>query len=101
MLLLEYNWRKEVLESEVPVLVHFWGPGCPPCRAMEPYIETLANDFKVCKANTAKNHALAAHYGVSAVPTLMIFQEGEVVFRHVGLLSEAELRSEMEKVSQT
>jgi thioredoxin 1 len=55
MLLHEFNWKKEVLQASEPVLVDFWASWCPPCRAMNPTIETLARDFKVCKVPGGRN----------------------------------------------
>jgi len=100
MLLHEFNWKKEVLQASEPVLVDFWASCCPPCRAMNPTIEALAKDFKVCKVNVDTNQELAAHYGISSIPALLIFKGGTIAARHVGVTPEATLRAEMQKVSQ-
>jgi thioredoxin 1 len=99
MLLHEFNWKKEVLQTSEPVLVDFWASWCPPCRAMNPTIEALASDFKVCKVNVDKNQALASHYGISSIPALLIFKEGKIAARHVGVTSEASLRAKMQRLS--
>jgi thioredoxin 1 len=98
MLLHKFNWKKEVLEASEPVLVDFWASWCPPCRAMNPSIEALAEDFKVCKVNIDTNQELAARYDVSSVPTLLIFKGGQIVARHVGVTPEATLRAELQKL---
>ena len=98
MLLHEFNWKREVLESTEPVLVDFWASWCPPCRAMNPVIESLARDYKVCKVNLDTNQALAARYNVSSIPVLMIFKDGEVAAHHLGITPEATLRGELQKL---
>ncbi len=100
MLLHGFNWKKEVLQAGEPVLVEFWASWCPPCRAMNPTIEALGRDFKVCKVNVDTNQQLAGHYGISSIPALLIFKEGRVVARHVGITPEVTLRVEMQRLSQ-
>ena len=101
MLLHEFNWKKEVIQSTEPVLVDFWASWCSPCRAMNPTIEALARDFKVCKVNVDNNQALAAHYDISSIPALLIFKDGQIAARHVGIVPEATLRAEMGRLSGT
>ena len=99
MLLTEYNWKREVLQSSEPVLVDFWAAWCGPCRAMNPTLEGLARDYKVCKVNVDTNQELAAHYNISSIPALMIFKDGRIVARHLGVTPEATLRAELEQAS--
>jgi thioredoxin len=98
MLLEEFNWKTEVLESAEPVLADFWAPWCSPCRAMEPTVEALARDFKVCKVNVDKNQQLAARYGISSIPALLIFHGGQIVARHLGVTPEGTLRAELQRL---
>jgi thioredoxin 1 len=99
MLLHEFNWKKEVIQSTEPVLVDFWADWCPPCRAMNPVIESLAMEFKVCKVNVDTNQELAAHHNISSIPALLIFKNGKVAGQHVGVTSEQVLRAEMQRMN--
>ncbi len=100
MLLHEFNCKKEVLQSDEPVLVDFWASWCPPCRAMNPSIEALAKDFKVCKVNVDTNQELASHYGISSIPALLIFKDGRLAARHVGVTPEATLRADLQRLNR-
>jgi|SRR5579864_2095105 len=98
MLLHEFNWKKEVLQSTEAVLVDFWASWCPPCRTMNPTIEALASEFKVCKVNVDTNQELAARYGISSIPALLIFKEGKIAAQLVGVTPESTLRAELQKL---
>jgi thioredoxin 1 len=82
------NFQKDVLESTVPVLVDFWSPRCAPCRRIAPVLDEIAAEagdrFRVGKVNAWEEQALASHYRISAVPTLLVFKGGAVIQTLVG-----------------
>jgi thioredoxin 1 len=99
VLLEEFNFKRDVLESSEPVLVDFWAEWCGPCRMMAPTLEALARDFKVCKVNVDKNQKLAGRYNVSSIPALLIFKNGQIATQHLGVTSESVLRADLMKLS--
>ncbi|HEK25016.1 MAG: thioredoxin [Hydrogenobaculum sp.] len=94
--LTDANWESEVINSSVPVLVDFWAPWCGPCRIIAPVVEKLAGEFagqiKVGKLNTDDNPGVSMRYGIRAIPTIMMFKNGEVVDTRVGVQPEDSLR---------
>jgi thioredoxin 1 len=94
--LTDANWESEVINSSVPVLVDFWAPWCGPCRIIAPVVEKLASEFagqiKVGKLNTDDNPGVSMRYGIRAIPTIMMFKNGEVVDTRVGVQPEDSLR---------
>lgn len=94
--LTDANWESEVTNSPVPVVVDFWAPWCGPCRIISPVVEKLSNEFngqvKVGKLNTDENPGVSMRYGIRAIPTIMVFKNGEVVDTRVGVQPEDSLR---------
>ena len=81
------NFKEEVLESDKKVLVDFWAPWCGPCRMVSPIVEEIAEEnaaIKVAKINIDEQPQLASQYGVMSIPTLMLFENGDVVDKAVG-----------------
>jgi len=88
------NFEAEVINSEKPVLVDFWAPWCGPCQSVLPLVDEIAeerSDYKVCKINVDKEMKLARQFKVMSIPTLAVFEGGNMVKRTSGALSKAEI----------
>lgn len=83
------NFKKEVLESSEPVLIDFWATWCGPCRMIAPIVEQIADEqagaLKVGKINVDEEPQLAAQFGVMSIPTLVLFKDGQMVGKSIGV----------------
>jgi thioredoxin 1 len=96
------NWKSEVLDSSIPVVVDFWAPWCGPCRTLGPTIEKIANEYdgrvKVGKMNTDENLETPGSLRITAIPTVLVFQQGREVDRLVGVNPETKFKAALEKL---
>jgi thioredoxin 1 len=98
--LTDENFEAEVLQSPTPVLVDFWAEWCMPCRMIAPAIEELAVEYqgkaKVGKVDTDSNRDISLKFGISAIPTVMVFKGGTIVKRFVGVQSKRDIAAALD-----
>lgn len=98
----ESNFKEEVLDSSLPVLVDMWAPWCMPCKMIAPAVEKIANDnidkLKVCKLNVDNNQNLAVRYNIQGIPALLIFKNGKEAERIVGAVPPQAIQSKLDNI---
>lgn len=94
------NFDTEVIKSDQPVLVDFWAEWCQPCRMLGPTIDKLANDYvgkvKVGKVDCDQSRKVAGQYGINSIPTVLVFKNGQIVNRFVGLKREQDFKTALD-----
>ena len=93
------NFDEQVIKSDLPVLVDFWAEWCSPCHIVAPVVEEILRDhegeLKVCKLNVDEGPKVSSRYGIRAIPTIMVFKNGEVVEQIVGVVSKETLEAKI------
>ena len=100
--LTDADFDNTVHNSDVPVLVDFWAPWCGPCKMIAPIIEEIAEEYadkaKICKLDTDEARDSAMEFGISAIPTIILFKDGQVQKKWVGLTSKKDLAEAIDEL---
>ena len=99
--LTDSSFEKEVLQTNVPVLVDFWAPWCGPCRMIAPILDEISKEYgekvKIAKLNTDEHQGAAARFKIAAIPTLLFFKNGKVIDQMVGVHSKNEIKKRLDQ----
>jgi thioredoxin 1 len=93
------NFDSAVSDASVPVVVDFWAPWCGPCKAIAPILDELAEELgdsvKICKVNVDNNSDIAGKFEIRAIPTILLFKDGQVAENIVGLVTKEDLKAKL------
>jgi len=100
--LTDATFDQTIHNSDVPVLVDFWAPWCGPCKMIAPLMKEIADEYadkaKICKLNTDDARDSAMEFGISAIPTIILFKDGQVQKKWVGLTSKKDLAAAIDEL---
>jgi thioredoxin 1 len=100
--LTDATFDETVNSSDVPVLVDFWAPWCGPCKMIAPIVEEIAGEYgekaKICKVNTDDHREAAVEYAINAIPTVILFNNGQIAKKWVGLTTKKDITAEIDQL---
>jgi thioredoxin 1 len=101
--LTDADFDATINNTDVPVLVDFWAPWCMPCKMIAPVIAEIAAEYgdkaRICKINTDDHREAAVEYGINAIPTLILFSEGQIAKRWTGLTAKKDIAAELDRLA--